>query len=270
MSQQTFARRCTIYFLLTIAALPSAAFAQAEASSADRARQILKAMSDFVSVQQSLSGEFDLEIDVVTPEIQKIQFSSTGSVVLARPDSIHTLRKGGKIDLNLIFDGKTVTLIDRTGSSYATLAAPGTIESTMKLLRSDFGIEMPATNLVLTNSYDSLMAGVFDAKYIGTETIEGQECEHLAFRDAEADWQLWVRKGDRPFPCKYIILSKTIVAAPGYAVRYRNWTTGQIVPRTMFQFAPSKTSKLVPFDQMSSLGALLAPTTASTELHTEP
>ena len=42
------------------------------------------------------------------------------------------------------------------------------------------------------------MAGVLEAKHIGRGVVEGVECEHLAFRNLDTDWQIWVEVGDRP------------------------------------------------------------------------
>jgi hypothetical protein len=49
--------------------------APAQAQDADK---VLKAMSDYVTSQKSLSISFDADIEVVTPELQKIQFTSSG------------------------------------------------------------------------------------------------------------------------------------------------------------------------------------------------
>ena len=59
---------------------------------------------------------------------------------------------------------------------------------------------MPGTDLLLTSSFDELMQGVIDGKHIGQGVIDGVECEHLAFRNADTDWQIWVETGARPIP----------------------------------------------------------------------
>ena len=40
------------------------------------------------------------------------------------------------------------------------------------------------------------MAGVLEAKHIGRGVVEGVECEHLAFRNLDTDWQIWVEVGE--------------------------------------------------------------------------
>ena len=71
------------------------------------------------------------------------------------------------------------------------------------------------------------MAGVLESKHIGRGVVEGVECEHLAFRNLDTDWQIWIEVGDRPVPHKYVITSKAVggvapvhVATPGLEDRH--------------------------------------------------
>jgi hypothetical protein len=61
--------------------------------------------------------------------------------------------------------------------------------------------------------------------HIGRGVIEGVECEHLAFRGRDTDWQIWVQLGDRPLPRKCVITSKAVAAAPEYTVVIKEWKT---------------------------------------------
>src|SRR5271166_2767865 len=75
----------------------SGAFAQ----NGDDARAILKAMSDYVSGQKSIAATFSTDIEVLTPDLQKIQFDSSGGLQLSRPDKVHASRTGGFSDVEL-------------------------------------------------------------------------------------------------------------------------------------------------------------------------
>lgn len=238
-----------------------AAPAQADPASAKR---IVKAMSDYMASQNNLSAEFDVTLDVITPQLEKVQFAASGSLLLARPDKVHLIRKGGYSEVELLSDGKTMTISNMGGGSYAQVASPGTVDQVVDVLRTNYSIDMPGADLLLTNSYDELMAGVVEAKHIGVGVINGVECEHLTFRNADTDWQLWVRSGDRPLPCKYIISSKTVAASPDYTVQFRNWSSGQAAPSTAFNFKPATGAKQVPFDQLSGIGDLPPPAPPST------
>ena len=195
--------------------------AQAE----DDAGKILKAMSDYVGKQKSISVAFDTDIEVITPEIQKIQFASSGTVLMNRPDKLHATRTGGYADVELVFDGKTVSVLGKNMNTYVQADAPGTVDQLVDLLRNKYSIDMPGADLFLSNSYDEMMDGVLDAKHIGQGVVEGVECEHLAFRTLDTDWQIWVETGDNPIPRKYVITSKSTAAAPQYTITIRDWKT---------------------------------------------
>jgi hypothetical protein len=39
--------------------------------------------------------------------------------------------------------------------------------------------------------------------YIGREEVGGSVTHHLAFRNPNVDWQIWIRDGQQPLPLKY-------------------------------------------------------------------
>lgn len=39
-----------------------------------------------------------------------------------------------------------------------------------------------------------------EATVIGKGVIDGVECDHLAFRNVEADWRVWIESGARSVP----------------------------------------------------------------------
>jgi hypothetical protein len=74
------------------------------------AAKILKAMTDYTAGQKSISATFDSDIEVITQDLQKLQFTSSGRIELERPDKLRIKRIGGYTDVDLVFDGKTVSL----------------------------------------------------------------------------------------------------------------------------------------------------------------
>ena len=77
---------------------------------ADDTNAILKDMTNYVASQKNILLTFDSSIEVVTPAVEKIQFASSGEVLLSRPDKLRAKRTGGYADVELVYDGKTATL----------------------------------------------------------------------------------------------------------------------------------------------------------------
>lgn len=236
-------------------------------ASADRqsAERVLKSMSDYMAGQPQLSARFDVALDIITPEIEKIQFAASGEFLLSRPNNILVSRVGGYSDVQLFFDGRTATIVDRGDRKYANLAMPGTVDQLVDRLRQEHSMQMPGFDLLLTNSYAALMADVVEANHIGVGIIGGVECEHLAFRNADVDWQIWIRSGDRPLPCRYVITSKTVAGAPEYIVQFRDWSTTPTIARNAFNFTPPSGATLVPFSDLDNIGELPPPAPFSKE-----
>jgi hypothetical protein len=212
---------------------------------AQDASKVLKAMSDYTGAQKSISANFESDIEIVTPELQKIQFTSSGQLKLNRPDKLRVKRTGGYADVELVFDGKTVSLYGNNAKSYVQADAAGTVDQMIDMVQSKSSAGMPGSDLLLTNSYDELMVNVLDAKHIGRGVVDGVECEHLAFRTPETDWQIWIAAGANPIPHKYVITSKTVAGAPQYTLRIRDWKADVAADADTFVFkAPADATKV--------------------------
>lgn len=172
-------------------------------------------------------------------------------MLLARPDKFRASRVGGYADVELFFDGTTATVLDRNINSYAQLAISGSTDQVFDRIRSDLGMQIPGTDLLLSSSFSELSKDVVQAKHMGAGVIDGLECEHLAFRNDDTDWQLWVQSGPQPIPRKLVITSKSVTGGPQYTLIIRDWKTDPVITPDSFAFkAPSGAKKVQPEDLM--------------------
>jgi hypothetical protein len=213
-----------------------------EARAEEDAKAILKKMTDYVAGQKSFSLDYDSDIEIITPELEKIQFTSSGKMSVSRPDKMRAHRMGGYADVELIFDGKTFTIFGKHANAYVQTESPGSIDDMLGRLRTDYSFEAPGADLLLSNAYEQLVADVLEAKHIGHGVVDGVECDHLAFRNQDTDWQIWVEIGERPIPRKYVITSKAVTGAPQYTLRIKDWKAAE-PPADAFAFAPPADAK---------------------------
>ncbi|KJS30029.1 MAG: membrane protein [Desulfatitalea sp. BRH_c12] len=216
-----------------ISGVPSESHAQE-----NEAVSLLKTMSDYLSSQSNIELEFDSDIEVITPQLEKLQFASSGVILLRRPDKLRAHRVAGHADAWLFFDGKIASVYSRSLNGYARFEVPGSVDQLIETLRKGHGVALPGADLLLSNSFDALMTDVLEAKHIGRGVIDGVQCEHLAFRNFDTDWQVWVEVGQKPIPRKLVITSKTINGAPQYTLRVRKWNTASMPGRDSFAFTP--------------------------------
>ena len=222
-----------------------AGMALAVSAYAQEANKLLKAMSDYMAAQTAISFGFDTNLEVVTKDHQKFLLASSGSVDLKRPDKIRLTRVGGFANAEIIFDGKTLTVVGKNANAYAQIDIPGTLDHLVDELRDTYHRPVPGADLLLSNIYDQLMPQVTDAKDLGSGVIDGVECDHLAFRAKDVDWQIWIAQGANPYPCRYVITAKDVDQAPQYSVQIRDWKTGSGVKPDDFAFANSTNARKI-------------------------
>jgi hypothetical protein len=200
------------------------------------AKKMLKAMSDFLAAQKTLSVGFDTVYEVVTPTDQKLGLASSGTATLARPDKIRVMRSGGFADFEILYDSKTLTFLGKNANLYTQVNAPGTIDQLIDTLQDKYHRPLPGADLLMTNSYDELMQDVYDSKDLGSGVINGVECDTLAFRKNDVDWQIWIAQGEQPYPCRFVVTSKLASGDPQYTIQFRDWRFGNDVAADDFAF----------------------------------
>jgi hypothetical protein len=246
---------------ILIVMIAAASAAPALAQQSDDAKAILKSMSDYLASQQSLSADYDVGLGVITTQGQKIEFTASGTTALARPNKIHATRRGGYSDVEVVFDGQQVTIVDRAHNSYAQVKATGTVDQLFDQVRNKYGVELPGADLLMSNSYKELMADVVEAKHVGEGVVGGRDCQHLAFRNQDTDWQIWIRKGGEPLPCKLVITSKQVTGMPEYSVTFRDWRMN--APASAFAFTPPSGFKSDSLQNLKAVSDLPAPAQAA-------
>ena len=225
--------------MLGVAASNCAGAGEAEAKS------LLKAMSDFMAGQKTISFDYDANFEIVSVDNQRIALASSGKVALSRPDKIRATRVGGFANVEMVFDGKTLTLLGKNANVYTQVDIPGTVDHLIDELKDKHDRPLPAADLLLSNAYDQLIPDVLDAKDLGSGVIGGKECDHLAFRNKEVDWQIWIAQGDQPYPCRFVITSKLVAGGPQYSVQISNWKAGGDVTSSDFAFSAPAGAKSV-------------------------
>ena len=217
------------------------------------AEALLKAMTEYVTAQKAISFDYDVSLEVITGDDQKLTLAASGNVELARPDKVRARRSGGFADIETVFDGKTLTILGKNMNVYTQVAIPGSIDHLVDELREKYNRPLPAADLLISNSYDELMEDVVDVKDLGSGVIGGTECDHLAFRKRDVDWQIWIAQGARPYPCRYEIATKVVAGSPAYSIQIRDWKTGSNVASGGFSFTPPPGARQVNVADLAKL-----------------
>ncbi len=236
--------------LALAAAVPGARAAEADAMA------LLKGMTSYVSAQQELSFRFDADLEVVTSDQQRLTLASSGSVSLDRPGRIRFSRSSGFADLESVFDGSTFTLLGKNANVYMQVPIKGSLETLVDELKDKYRRPLPAADLLLPKAYAELTEGVTDVKDLGSGVVGGVECDHLAFRKKDVDFQIWIAQGDRPYPCRYVITSRTVPGSPQYSIQVSDWKTGSAAVGQNFSFVPPAGARAISHDELKTIKSM--------------
>jgi hypothetical protein len=190
-----------------------------------------------MAAQKAISFDYNTNLEVVTKEGQKLGLASSGSMKLNRPDKLRATRAGGFANVEYVFDGKSLTMLGKNLNAYAQVDWTGTLDQLVDELRDKFHRPVPGADLLMSNMYDQLMPEVTNAKDLGSGVINGVECDHMAFRTKDVDWEIWIAQGSQPHPCRYVVTSPQVNRAPQYTIDIRSWKTGAQVAPDRFALA---------------------------------
>jgi hypothetical protein len=224
-----------------------AAFAQ-PAGIDPQATAVLKKSMDYLAGLKAFSVDTHSTIEATLTSGQKLQFDSVAAVTLQRPNKLVARRgKGDVVNQAYYYDGRTLTLYNPDQKYYATLNAPPTIEQALDFARDTLDVNAPAGDLLYRDAYEMLMQDTTVGFVVGKSFVGGVRCDHLAFRKADLDWQIWIQEGATPLPRKYVITSTKEAGIPDFTVLMTKWNVAPQVTDAMFVFRPPPGAKRVDF-----------------------
>ena len=121
--------------------------------------------------------------EVVTPTDQKLGLASSGTATL-EPAATKSVSHdpGGFSDIEILHDGKTLTLLGKDANLYAQAVAPGpgtgTVDQLIDRSPRKHNRPLPVADLLMSNPYEELIQDVYDAKDLGSGVINGVERDY--------------------------------------------------------------------------------------------
>lgn len=212
-----------------------------------QADRVLRDMTRYMANQKQFTATTENTIEAVTDGGQKIQFTVPGTITVSRPNKFVAQRRGDIIDQTFYYDGKTLTLYNVGTKHFATVPAPASIDAALDFARDTLDIIAPAADLIDTRAYERLTQYATSGAYLGLAVVGGHRCHHIAYRAGVVDWQLWVREGNQPLPCKYVVTSTDIEGDPQFTMQVTSWDGAPKITDSTFAFAPPGDARRIDF-----------------------
>jgi hypothetical protein len=231
----------------TPAAAPLAQPAKAAAPGAVDPKQVLQQMCDFLKKQAQFAFKAEVTDDRVYAGGRKLQFGQEIAASFRRPDKLRLDGEGDVESKLLIFDGKTLTLLDKDRNHYGTLEIAGDLDTLLDRAGQEYGLHVGLAELGSNRLAEHATKGLTNALYVGDSKVRGVKCHHLAFDKKNIHYQLWIEAGDKPMPRKVVVTQKELPGAPQWTAYLSDWNLAPQLADNLFAFAPPEKAQKIRF-----------------------
>jgi hypothetical protein len=223
--------------------------------------KILKTMCDYTAGLQTLSVVANTTSDEIGASGEKVQISGRRVLNVSRPDKIAVDVAGDNGERRVVYNGKTVSLLDRKQNAYSAIQVPNTIDAALDVLATNYGVSLPLEDLLYKDLYKRLEDRTSAGQYLGLHEVNGLKCHHLAFLTQTVSWEIWVEAGDKPIPRKITIDYGQDSARSRYSADIFAWTGSPTFTPATFDFKlPSIVKKI----EIAPITAKPVPTSPTT------
>jgi hypothetical protein len=205
-------------------------------------------MGAYLRTLTTFGAAADVTSEEVLPTGQKVQYTGAIDMIATRPNRLRLNLDSTRKRRQYYYDGRTLTVYSPRQGYYATLDAPPTIGEMIRTFGERYDIVIPLADLFAIGDDPAIMARIQSGFFVGTEAVDDQTCDHYAFRQEKADWQIWIRDDDaQPLPCRIVITSREDPALPQYEARM-TWNLQPVVTAETFTFTPPEGADRIPVE----------------------
>jgi len=201
--------------------------------------QALRDMGAYLQTLKRFAVSTQLSGERVLADGQKLQHTATADLEVERPNHLRALMRSARSQRDLYYDGHTVTLYTPAQKYYSSVEFSGSIGELIGRLQDKYGVQVPLSDLFLWGTAAAPLDKIDSAMNAGQDFVGDDLCDHYAFRQANADWQIWIVAGSKPLPRKIVITSRSDDARP-QSVSLIEWRLNPKFSNAVFKFVPPK------------------------------
>ena len=208
---------------------------------------ILRSALDYLGNLTQFSVRTQSTYEDLLDSGHRVDYEISSTVIVSRPNKLHSERHGKQINQIFYYDGKTLTLYNPSDKVYATEPTPGTIDEMLHFARDTFGLGAPVSDLIYNNAFSLLMDEVNFAMVIGKEIIGDIHCTHLLFSRPGVDFQIWIADNVTQLPLKLVVTDTATPEHLSFTTVMRNWDMAPEVSESLFNFVPPQGTVKITF-----------------------
>jgi hypothetical protein len=212
-----------------------------------RAIEILKAASARLAAAKTMSFTAVVSYESPSRLGPSLIYSTKSEVTLKRPDKLRVLTLGDGPPSEFYYDGKVMMALAPKENLVAIADAPPTIDAALEAAYSTAAIYFPFSDVIVTDPYKDIAAGLKHAFYIGQSiVVEGTTTDMVAYVTGDVFIQAWIGAEDHlPRRLYAIFLNDPLQLR--HVLELTNWKLDTAVAADAFGSPKAATAKHVAF-----------------------
>jgi hypothetical protein len=169
-----------------------------------RGKEVVERMSARLGGAQSFSVATREVRDQVKRSGQPQKVNLTRDTVVRRPDRLYT-KTAGDLQNEAWYDGIGLTIVLHKDKVFGQARMPETLDKTLDAMHERYGVATPLADFVYTSPAKALITDTTTGGWVGRETVDGKQADHVSFKDTGVNWDLWVAATGEPLPVKAVV-----------------------------------------------------------------
>jgi hypothetical protein len=199
----------------------------------------LRRMSTTLAVAPALTVRMTAQREGRLPNGQVVLLGATSVVLARRPDRLAAVVGSDLGSFALWYDGARVTVLSPVRNAYASSPLTGGLEDAVVWIEDRLGLEIPIRPLVAKDPYAALLeAGTTTGVHVGRSVLRDVAVDHYAFRNPDADWEIWLEAGSRPLPRRVSVVGRGDRGPGRTTIDFDDWNLAPHLPDRTFAFTP--------------------------------
>ena len=225
--------------------------AQVEEQIDEQAREVVSRSVNFLTNLKHLRMTAEFGFDVLQDNGQMLEFGSHQEITVQRPDRfrIEVDRRDGASG-NVVYDGKEIVLFNPEQAVYAKAPFTGEIDDAFDFLAEKLQRPVPLRDFFASDLGAILLATIESGLYVEESTVAGVLCDHVALRNDNVDYQIWIAKGDEPLPRRMIITHKNEEGNPQFWAQFLKWDLSPKIADGDFIYDPPENAERIPVAEL--------------------
>lgn len=237
--------------ILIFAGVASLAQAGEVRDSEAKARSIMKTSAEYISGLKGFRFSAEVTSDSFSNSAEMIEGGMSRNFSVRRPDRVRVDGRGrDATTFTLIANAEKVLATKSPQNIHYEVASPGTLDDLVDMITAELNVRPPLAHLIYSNLWRVFDIRIETGRYVGEAEINEVICDHLAFRNLDADWQVWVERGDRPVIHRLVIRYKSRLGYPTFRAELEDWDVDADLPDTLFETVVPKGSRKVELSEI--------------------